>query len=242
MVKTSRSDIEWQVYGELDYGASHDLPAGLEEWALLKSHLQHYGLSDDMRTCVELGCGAGRLTAALAQDFANVHALDISLHRIDQAREAANCDNVSFRQVREPAIPLPDAICDLCVSTHVLQHIADAHVIDAYLCEMHRVLRRGGCLLLHVPVIGAHEMTGNLGEVIRRRGKEIAKGALLAMTRPLMRAGFRRLPWKVARYRVFSFVSLSARLRQIGFEKVELRILPWAGGHAYVFARKSASC
>ena len=233
--------MEWQVYGELDYGASHDSAAGLDEWSLLKNHLQHYGLNNDMLTCVEVGCGAGRLTAALAQDFASVHALDISSHRIGQARDVANSDRVSFHQVREPVIPLPNGVCDLCVSTHVLQHITDVHVIDAYFREMLRVLRPCGCLLIHVPVIGAHGMTGNLGEAVYRRGKEIAKGVVLAMTRQLMWAGFRRLPWRVAQYRVFSFVRLSARLQELGFEKVELRILPWAGGHAYVFARKPAT-
>jgi SAM-dependent methyltransferase len=236
----SDSDIEWQVYGELDYGASHDLSAGRKEWLLLRSHLQHYGLGG-MRCCVEIGCGAGRLTAALTQDFATVHALDISRDRIAQAREAVGSAKVSFHLVEEPAIPLPDGVCDLCISTHVLQHIARMRVLEAYLCEAHRVLCPGGCLLIHVPVIGAHGMAGNLAEVMHRRGKEIAKEAVLAITRLLMRNGLHRLPWKADQYRVFSFVRLHALLLQIGFEEVELRILPWAGGHAYVFAKTPPS-
>lgn len=240
-MKASRSDLEWQVYGELDYGASHDKGAGFAEWSLLKTHLQQYGLDGCLRICVELGCGAGRLTSALAQDFEKVYALDVSAHRIAQARDVVNCDRVSFLQLREPAIPLPSGLCDLCVSTHVLQHISDVRVVEAYLCEMLRILRPCGCLLVHVPVVGAHGITGELGEVIYRRGKEIAKGAVLAVIRQLMRAGFRGLSWGVAEYRVFSFVRLDEQLRQLGFENAELRILPWAGGHAYVFARKPAS-
>jgi ubiquinone/menaquinone biosynthesis C-methylase UbiE len=235
-MKASRSDIEWQVYGQLDYGASHDLSGGLEEWALLKRHLQHYGLTRP-RTCVELGCGAGRLTAALARDFATVHALDISPERLAEARNAVGSVNVSFHQLREPMISLPDQVCDLCISTHVLQHIADAGVIEMYLAEMRRVLRPGGCLLAHVPIIGAHGMTGDLREVMRRQAKEIVKAAVLGVTRQLLRMGVHRLPWKIDQYRVFSFVKLSARLGKLGFQDIELRILPWSGGHGYVFAK-----
>jgi hypothetical protein len=70
-----------------------------------------------------------------------------------------------------------------------------------------------------------------------RRGKETVKRALLAITRQLMRSGVRRLPWKIDQYNVFSFVRLDGVLRQCGFTSVELRILPWDGGHSYVFAR-----
>jgi len=236
-MKGSRSDIEWLAYGEVDYGASHDLSAGLKEWSLLRSHLRQYGLGT-LSTCVEVGCGAGRLTNALAQDFATVHALDVSPHRIAQGKELPNSGNVIFHLVREPIIPLADGMCDLCISTHVVQHIAKAEVIEAYLHEMYRVLGPGGCILIHVPVIGAHGMTGSLREVARRRGKEFVKGIVLAITRQLMRAGYHRLPWKIDQYRVFSFVELDALLRRLGFVGVELRILPWAGGHAYVFAKK----
>lgn len=240
MLRASRSNIEWQIYGQLDYGASHDLPAGLEEWSLLRSHLQQYGL-DEMKTCMELGCGAGRLTNALAQDFAIVHALDISAERITQARSIPNSSKVSFHLLVGPCIPLPDSVCDLCISAHVFQHIADMQVIEAYLYEMHRVLRPNGCILIHIPVIGAHGMTGNLAEVMRGAGKNFLKEGALAFTRMLMRMGFHRLPWKIDQYRTFSFVELNASLCRLGFEGVELRILPWAGGHAYVFGRTRRS-
>lgn len=91
---------------------------------------------------------------------------------------------------------------------------------------------------VHVPVIGAHGTTGDLSEVMLRRAKEIAKHAVLAITRQFMRMGFRGLPWKIDQYRVFSFVRLDGALRQCGFKSVELRILPWSGGHAYIFARR----
>jgi ubiquinone/menaquinone biosynthesis C-methylase UbiE len=237
MVKASISDIEWQAYGELDYGASHDLLAGLEEWSMLTKHLQQIGL-DRMDLCVELGCGAGRLTNALARDFGEVHALDVSPHRLAVARTVPNSGKVVFHLLDQPIIPLADESCNLCISTHVLQHIADMHVVENYLREMFRVLKPGGIALIHVPVIGAHGTTGDLSEVMFRRGKEIAKLAVLAITRQVMRFGFHRLPWKVDQYHVFSFVRLNTTLREYGFNSVELRILPWAGGHGYIFAGK----
>jgi SAM-dependent methyltransferase len=236
MVKPSASDIEWQTYGELDYGASHDLSLGFEEWSMLKEHLQQVG-PDRMRLCVELGCGAGRLTNALAGDFDVVHALDVSPHRLAAASRVPNSKNVTFHSLDKPIIPLADGTCDLCISTHVLQHVSDIQVIENYLREMRRVLRPGAFALIHTPVIGAHGMTGNLNEVILRRGKEVVKEAVLAITRGLMRSGIRRLPWKIDQYHVFSFVQLDAALGRYGFSPVELRILPWAGGHRYVFAR-----
>jgi SAM-dependent methyltransferase len=236
MVKPSVSDIEWRTYGELDYGASHDLSLGFEEWSMLKKHLQQVGLVR-MHLCVELGCGAGRLTNALAGDFDAVHALDVSPHRLAAASRMPNSKNVTFHLLDKPIIPLADGTCDLCISTHVLQHVSDIQVIENYLREMRRVLRPGAFALIHTPVIGAHGMTGNLNEVILRRGKEVVKQTVLTITRGLMRSGIRRLPWKIDQYHVFSFVQLDGALRRYGFSSVELRILPWAGGHAYVFAR-----
>lgn len=237
--KTASSDIEWRVYGELDYGASHDLRAGAEEWSLLRRHLRQM----DFRlgaVCMEFGCGAGRLTAALARDFAVVHAVDISPERVEQARKAVGSDNVMFHLMRDAAVPLPNGVCDLCISTHVLQHLSDGRILRKSLAEMHRVLRPGGYLLVHVPVIGAHGMTGNLSETLRRRSKEMIKAVALFLTRRLMRMGIVRLPWKMDEYSVLSFVELSAFLRRIGFDEIELRILPWSGGHGYIFAKSSA--
>jgi SAM-dependent methyltransferase len=236
-IRASRSDTEWRSYGELDYGASHDLAEGFQEWSLLKNHLAQYGL-DEMATCLELGCGAGRLTAALVRDFKKVYALDISPDRIKRCMMMLKSEKVSFHLLREPVFPIADRACSLCISTHVLQHVADTAVIEAYFREMLRVLRSGGCLLIHVPVIGAHGMTGDIGAVLRRGGKEIVKEGVLAISRCLMLAGFHNLPWKVDQYRVFSFVKLSSLLSRIGFVDIELRILPRAGGHAYIFARR----
>jgi len=231
------SNTEWRAYGQLNYGASEDIEAGLKEWAMLKEHLNQYGLKQ-RSCCVEIGCGAGRLTNALAEEFDSVQALDVSPDRLEQAGKVPNAAKVRFHLVDAPKIPLPDATCDLCISTHVLQHVASVHAVESYLREMARVLRPGGGILIHVPVIGAHGMTGELQEVLRRRAKELAKSVVLRMTRTLMKLGMPQLPWKIDHYSVFSFVKLRQFLSKEGFVDIELRLVEWAGGHAYLLARR----
>jgi hypothetical protein len=92
--------------------------------------------------------------------------------------------------------------------------------------------------MVHLPVIGAHGLTGGLWEQLRWHGKAAVKQVVLPITRLLMKMGFRRLPWKIDHYRLFSFVKLERYLRRVGFADVELRILPWDEGHSYVLARK----
>lgn len=229
----SASDLEWQIYAKLDYGASHDLAHGSAEWNVLKGLLHQFG-TVGMHQCVEIGCGAGRLTSALARDFERVHALDVSRERIEQASLAAGSAAVTFHLIGQAAMPLPSGSTDLCISTHVFQHISDHRVADAYLAESFRVLGPGGCALIHFPVIGAHGFTGDLFETLRRKTKEAIKGIALPAPRLALRAGL--VPWRIDHYTTFSFVKVRRQLEQIGFRDVELRIIR---DHSYVLARKA---
>jgi SAM-dependent methyltransferase len=232
MPLSSASDLEWQAYAKLDYGASHDLGHGTEEWEVLRRHLHQFGFRRTGQ-CVEIGCGGGRLTSALCREFDQVHALDVSPERLQQAGLVSDPAVAEFHLIREAAIPLPSDSVDLCISTHVMQHISDARVVDAYFTESFRVLRSGGCLLIHLPMVGAHGLTGDLLELIRRRAKESIKRVALPVTRFALRVGL--TPWRIDHYTTFSFVKVRCRLEEIGFHDVELRILR---DHSYVFACK----
>ena len=240
MSSVSASNIEWRENGKLDYGVSHDLAHGIAEWRELREMLCSYGITPG-GTCVEIGCGAGRLTNALAGDLETVHACDVSPDRILQLRGIANSGKVTGHLLTGPTLPLDNHSADLCISTHVFQHIADAGVVHEYIAEMYRVLRPGGCILIHMPFVGAHGISGKLHAVAIRRFKETIKRPVLAVTRILMARGWASLPWKIDHYTVFEFGEVHAYLKQLGSRDVELRLLSRDGIHSYVLARKSTA-
>lgn len=241
MAYASASNIEWRVYGHLDFGVSHDLDHGIAEWRELKGVLCQYGITR-FGTCVEVGCGAGRLTNALAQDFQATWALDVSPERILQVSRVPNAARIHPILVDKPVIPLQDNTVDLCTSTHVFQHISDMTIVNAYLQEMFRVLAPGGCILIHVPVVGAHGFSGRLSQIVRRRAKELAKDLALPLFRVLIAAGISSLPKigkiGLAKYRVFEYGEIYRCLKDLGFSPIEMRFLARAGIHSYIFARK----
>lgn len=97
-------------------------------------------------TVVEIGCGVGRLTRAIASRAARVWALDVSAEMIDRAREHhPSLDNVEWivgdgRTLR----PLAGASFDACLSHVVFQHIPDPQITLGYVSEMGQVLKPGG--------------------------------------------------------------------------------------------------
>lgn len=86
-------------------------------------------------------------------------------------------------------------------------------------------------------VISTH-VIGHLGDILRRAPKKWVKAVVLPITRALMRAGIERLPWKIDFYRMYDYPWLRGTLEGVGFTEVEVRLLPWAGGHSYAFARR----
>src|ERR687887_845859 len=50
-------------------------------------------------TCVEVGCGPGRMTGDLAARFDHVAAVDVSPAMLERARAAVSAGNVDFRLV-----------------------------------------------------------------------------------------------------------------------------------------------
>lgn len=104
-------------------------------------------------TALDLGCGVGRLSRALARRFAQVEGLDISPAMVDEAGRFAPPvpENVRFQVcVGDGSVPLPDASVDLAFSYLVLQHLPSKTLVGAYLRSVGRVLRPGGVALLQV--------------------------------------------------------------------------------------------
>jgi len=145
-----------------------------------ETNLREYVLSDLENVCqdkdpksmnvLEIGCGAGRITRALASCFGKVYAVDISAEMVRQARAALaaypnarifrnNGKDLSvvrenWRQLLRLAHP-PEI--DFAFSYIVFQHIPSREVIESYVSEVHRLLRPGG--LFKFQVLGASEFT-----------------------------------------------------------------------------------
>lgn len=96
---------------------------------------------------VEIGCGLGRITLALADRFERVVGFDISPEMIRRGRELVTDPRVELRETDGASLPgLADGCADLVVSFTVFQHIPSVPVIVRYIEEGARVLRPGGVL------------------------------------------------------------------------------------------------
>jgi ubiquinone/menaquinone biosynthesis C-methylase UbiE len=101
---------------------------------------------------LEIGCGSGRITRALAEVFGEVYAVDISGEMIRQARESlTNHPNAHvFQNSGSDLSVLGDIQVDFAFSFIVFQHIPSREVIRSYVREVHRLLRPGGLFKFQV--------------------------------------------------------------------------------------------
>jgi len=94
---------------------------------------------------LEIGCGAGRVTRALAQVFGEVYGVDISGEMVRQARTAlADLPHVKIFQNSGKDLDVLGSIrFDFAFSSIVFQHIPSREVIESYVRAVRRRLRRG---------------------------------------------------------------------------------------------------
>jgi SAM-dependent methyltransferase len=117
-------------------------PGGPEEVARVLEGLDLAG-----RTVLDIGCGAGGITAALARDHgaARVVGIDVEAPVCAAARRQAEkqgvADLVEIVMVTPGAFPFPDASFDIVFSKDSIVHIPDKAFLAG---EAFRVLRSGG--------------------------------------------------------------------------------------------------
>ena len=121
---------------------------------------------------LEIGCGAGRVTRALAEYFGQVYAVDISAEMVRQARRAvAGFSNARvFRNNGKDLRVVRDCWwdrfgsrapqIDFAFSCLVFQHIPSLEVIESYVRETNRLLRPGA--LFKFQVLGSQEAEPDL--------------------------------------------------------------------------------
>jgi SAM-dependent methyltransferase len=99
--------------------------SGLGEVESANALLRQLGFTGlNGKTCVEYGCGLGRVTVPLAAKFAEVHAYDISASHLALARERAEREGAANIQFHHRGGGLLDPLesCDFFYSRLVFQH------------------------------------------------------------------------------------------------------------------------
>jgi len=147
------------------------LETGKEEVELIRNLLGITSFSD--KTFLEVGCGAGRLSYALARGGAWVIGIDISYRMLALAKNhtAKFAKRVALIQGNGRDLSMvTTACCDIALSWHVMQHIPDSQMVMFLLAEIWRVLREGGIACIHIPQRSAKNVRWRLYKVLSRLG------------------------------------------------------------------------
>ncbi len=242
------SNAEWRRWGDDDpfYGVAswsgrqrgganpwtaEDFYAlGRSDWADFRDRWSRYGIN--FGRVVEIGCGAGRLTKAMASDFASVVGVDVSEGMLSVARSHTPEANVDLRLGDGVTLPVESATADGVFSTHVFQHLDSLELARANFDEVARVLKPRGTMMVHLPIVLPPDgLPGlRLAVRIRRRMGDLRATVQRRRGAPLMRG--LQYPWDW----------LSRELSTLGFVDVELVMFAMrsnGGYHSCVLARKA---
>lgn len=161
-----QSRVHWEDMGELDpcwailteSGTKHgkwELPqffsTGKEEISGLNSMATRLHVPGEHDWALDFGCGLGRVTRALAEQFRHVVGVDISRSMISQAAALNPPANCHFLVNDSETLPFPSRQFDLIYTVLVLQHVPTQDAIRRYIAEFVRVLKAGGLLVMQLP-------------------------------------------------------------------------------------------
>jgi len=96
---------------------------------------------------LDLGCGAGQFSAALAQAGAQTVGVDVTAEALWRAAQRVRGLDLRLWRDGEP-LPLDDSSVDTVWAGEVIEHVVD---VAPWLSEVRRVLRPHGMLLLTTP-------------------------------------------------------------------------------------------
>ncbi len=121
----------------------------IPEFATNLRHWEMYGMVRE--SCVEIGCGAGRMTSCLQSVFSTVHACDVSPGMLALVKKNCDPNVVKVWQTDGVRLPLPDESVTGAYSTIVFQHFNSPKLGLAYFAELYRVLKSGGTFMINLP-------------------------------------------------------------------------------------------
>ena len=251
------SNIEWQAWGEKDplfgvvplTGRERDgvkpwtdadfYETGRVDWQEFRERWEHYGLTK--QACLEIGCGAGRITRSLAADFSRAYGIDVAEGMIAYARQHMP-SNVELFVTDGATLPIPDLSVTAIFSVIVFLHFDKTDYAAAYFREFARVLQPGGSLMIQLPL---HIWPTNTKPAIR--------GIFGAVMESYM--GMRR--WKgdyhrflLSRKKWSPFMQsisydatwVRSTLESLGFGRIEFSVFQSSRGgapYSWVFAQKA---
>jgi len=127
--------------------------SGVLEIKQVVDNARKLGHPKEFKTALDFGCGVGRLTRALANEFDEVYGIDISEKMISLAKEFNyEISNCKFIQNSEKKLSMfNDETFDLIYTNIVLQHIPDKKIIKSYISEFTRILKKDGLLVFQLP-------------------------------------------------------------------------------------------
>ncbi len=140
------------------------------------AHWHKYGV--DNRSCLEIGCGAGRITKQLAKHFEVTLAVDVSEAMIAYAQNRIQGTTAIFLVSDGVRLPSEDNSVTAVFSSHVFQHFVSLQYAYHHFSEISRILKPGGTMMIHLPIFQwPPEMPRFLVKMIRIR-KNIANMAI----------------------------------------------------------------
>jgi SAM-dependent methyltransferase len=149
----ARENAMYYIHSELDFAEVDEAAFWASGAENLDRTLAPFGLAIGQGDRVlEIGCGIGRMTRAIADRAGSVIGVDVSAGMVERGRRAlAGVGNVELVVGNGRDLgAVPDASVDVVYSFIVFQHIPDPEVTYGYVREIGRVLRPGGWTVFQV--------------------------------------------------------------------------------------------
>ena len=224
----AEEDLYWSILSDPDKRfetVERDtfFASGRAELEPVLARASELGLPRAYGRALDFGCGAGRLTRALAEHFDEAVGIDISARMIEEARRLnADCERCSFEvNLTADLRHFADHSFDALYTSIVLQHLPDAPAIRGYLTEFVRVLRRDGLLAFQLPshIPRKHTLQP------RRHAYRVLRS--LGVPRELL---FRRLRLQPIAMRALSVDDVVGVLERAGARVLAVDSVPVTGG------------
>ena len=222
--RLGKQDPFWAVISWPDKKGGKWMPEqffqmGKDDISQFFDYLSKLGVAIPRRHALDFGCGVGRLTQAMAENFDKVAGVDIAPSMIKLAQQYNRFEGRCryYLNERDDLALFKDNSFDLVFSLITLQHIHPQYV-RRYLAEFLRVLTPGGVLYFQLPSrYLSSEDTRALNE--RHHGNVATDHKIRALVKSVMPDHLRQL------YRTVRDWEKEPVMEMYGIERSEVELL-----------------